>query len=210
MFGGGNNMTDSHTDLRIVRTKAAIRDALTQLIEEKGFETITVKDITTKAKINRGTFYLHYKDKYDLLEQSQIEIIRGIEKILKQGSLINLTEYKVIDKPLPFVADIFHYLNEHAAFMKAILGPKGDPSFQTKIKVFMWEKIFEKNLTIPLFDKEKLLVPSEYLLSYIASAHLGVVQQWLLEGRKQSPEEMAMILSTITFNGPMYAAGVKK
>ena len=60
-------MRNNNTDLRIIRTKESIREALVELIEEKGFEAITVKDITTRAKINRGTFYAHYQDKYDLM-----------------------------------------------------------------------------------------------------------------------------------------------
>jgi AcrR family transcriptional regulator len=69
------------TDRRIVRTKRLIRDALTELMEEKGFEGLTVRDLTEKADINRGTFYLHYQDKYDLLEKSEAEILTEIEKI---------------------------------------------------------------------------------------------------------------------------------
>ncbi|EOR21870.1 coenzyme F390 synthetase, partial [Niallia nealsonii AAU1] len=52
--------------------------------------------------------------------------------------------------------------------------------------------------------------PVDYLVSYITSAHLGVIQQWLNGGRKETPEEMAQILSTITMNGPFFAAGLKK
>ncbi|EEL70861.1 hypothetical protein IGA_00005 [Bacillus cereus HuA3-9] len=61
-------MKSAYTDLRVARTKEAIRDALTELINEKGFDSITVKDITARANINRGTFYLHYRDKYDLFD----------------------------------------------------------------------------------------------------------------------------------------------
>ena len=49
-------MKESFTDLRVIRTVESIKVALVDLIEEKGFESITVKDITTKARINRGTF----------------------------------------------------------------------------------------------------------------------------------------------------------
>lgn len=60
---------ESSVDRRIIRTKEAIRDALITLIEEKGFDAVSVINITSRADINRGTFYLHYRDKYDLLEQ---------------------------------------------------------------------------------------------------------------------------------------------
>lgn len=61
IFGniGGIRMSVNTTDLRVVRSKQAIRVALVELIEEKGFEAVAVKDITTWAGINRGTFYAH-------------------------------------------------------------------------------------------------------------------------------------------------------
>ena len=50
---------------------------------------------------------------------------------------------------------------------------------------------------VTLINKENLLVPSEYLTSYMASAHIGVIQQWLNNGQKETPEEIARFLSTI-------------
>jgi hypothetical protein len=93
--------------------------------------------------------------------------------------------------------------------MKAVLGPKGDLSFQTRLKEFMWKTLFGNNPNA-LIKEENLLVPGQYFASYVASAHIGVIQQWLDSGRKESPQEMARILSTITVNGPFFAAGLKK
>ena len=73
----------------------------------------------------------------------------------------------------------------------------------------MWKTLFG-NHPNALVKEENLLVPAEYLASYVASAHIGVIQQWLNNGRNESPEEMASILSTITLNGPFFAAGFKK
>ena len=78
-------MRDNNTDLRVIRTKESIREALVELIEEKGFEAITVKDITTRAKINRGTFYAHYQDKYDLMTKCEEEIMLEMSRIAKQN-----------------------------------------------------------------------------------------------------------------------------
>ena len=71
MKGYGDEMAkkDGSEDLRIKRTQRAIKDAFYSLVEEKGFEHITVKDITERAMISRNTFYLHYEDKYDLLNK---------------------------------------------------------------------------------------------------------------------------------------------
>lgn len=199
-------------DLRVIRTKNSIRNALVELIEEKGFETITVKDITTKAKINRGTFYAHYQDKFDLMTKCQEEIMQGMSDIAKQNIpdvIAELGTDSPLNKPFTVFVSIFEYLNVNSEFMKAALGPKGDLSFQTKIKDFMLKTLFENDQNA-LIKEENLLVPGHFLISYIASAHIGVIQQWLDSERKESPQEMARILSTITVNGPFYAAGLKK
>ncbi|MGX2958812.1 TetR/AcrR family transcriptional regulator [Peribacillus sp. JNUCC 23] len=205
-------MRESNTDLRVIRTKESIRDALVELIDEKGFEAITVKDITTRARINRGTFYAHYQDKFDLITKCEDEIMLEMYRIAKQnipGVIAVLETNSPTLTPFPFAVSIFEYLNENSGFMKAVLGPKGDLSFQTRLKDFVW-KIMVGDNPDALLKKEYLLVPGQYLASYVASAHIGVIQQWLDSGRKESPQEMARILSTITVNGPFFAAGLKK
>ncbi|MGP7817141.1 TetR/AcrR family transcriptional regulator [Niallia sp. 01092] len=186
-----------------------IRDALTELMEQKGFDGITVRDLTEKADINRGTFYLHYRDKYDLLEQSEEEILQVLKQKqsqMKELSIEDIYAFHAKNKPLPFVVKVFEYLQENAAFMKVVLGPKGDPSFQEKLKELM-----KNNLLLHIFDKAKeedMMVPVEIFSAYIMSAHIGVIQQWLLSGMKQTPEEIALMLFKMTFMGPRTVLGL--
>lgn len=199
-------------DLRVIRTKEAIRNALVYLIEEKGFEATTVKDITSKAKINRSTFYAHYQDKFDLMNTCLDEVMLQMYNIGKQEipkTIAELELNSIPTTPFPAAVSIFKYLSENSGFMKAVLSPKGDLSFQTKLKDFIWHILFE-NSSSALIKEENLLVPRYYLSSYISSAHIGVIQQWLNSGMNESPQEMAQILSTITFNGPLFAAGLKR
>lgn len=204
-------MSVSNTDLRIVRTKESIRAALVDLIDEKSFETVTVKDITSKAGINRGTFYAHYQGKCDLVAEHGNEIIAELAKIAKQNiqDFIEGTD-QVNSDAFPLAVTLFECLNKNAEFLRVMLGPKGDLSFQTNLKEFLWETLFSNGNDQAIFDANKMLVPGEYLVAYIASAHMGVIQQWLNTGMKESPEEMARILFTITVKGPFYAAGIKK
>lgn len=200
-------MSYQSVDKRVIRTKRMIRDALTELIQEKGFEGITVRDLTTKANINRGTFYLHYRDKYDLLEQSEAELIQGIQSFAKQLDPITGVTYHLKNEPLPFVVKLFEYLEEHADFIKVILGPKGDPAFQAKLKEVMRENMLEK--LVKQLKTEKMLVPVDYFTSFFISAYLGVIQKWLENGMKQSPREMSVILSKMVFLGILDVVGIK-
>lgn len=201
-------MSEKAADRRVIRTKRMIRDALTELMEEKGFEGITVRDLTEKASINRGTFYLHYRDKYDLLEQSEEEIIIEMEQIVNEIKPKDAIAYTSQNEPFPIILKLFEYFQENASFMKVILGPNGDASFQVKMKELIkktfWKKIAEE------IKIEEMLVPAEYLISYVSSAHLGVIQHWLESGMEKSPQEMTLILAKMTILGPGHVSGLKK
>jgi len=195
-------------DRRIIRTRRLLRDAMTELMEEKGLEGITVSDLTEKADISRGTFYLHFKDKYDLLEQSESDFFNYIREVVnpEKEILIGLSP-EDLKEPFPFLIALFTYIQEHADFLKVNLGPKGNPSFQSDLKNLMKTKLLENILTH--VKKDDMLVPEDYLTAYLASAHLGVVQHWLENGMEVSPRDLALILSRTTFFGPAYVAGIR-
>ena len=69
-------------DRRVRRTKQLIKQSLIELMHEKPFKDITVKDITERADLNRGTFYLHYVDIYDLLSKIEDETLQAIEEMM--------------------------------------------------------------------------------------------------------------------------------
>jgi AcrR family transcriptional regulator len=62
-------MTQSVSNLRVRRTKILLREALIALIEERGFEALTIGELTSRAMVSRAAFYRNYQDKYDLVEQ---------------------------------------------------------------------------------------------------------------------------------------------
>lgn len=207
-------MTKVLNDRRAIRTKKMIRKALSELIEEKGFNNISITDLTTRADINRGTFYLHYIDKYDLIEQIENELIQEFQNRVKAVRLesmpyiTSINSLESINKPIPLMIKIFECIKENAVFIKAILGPNGDPKFHAKIKNLIHTNVFEKNLIKP-FKKENMLVPEEYFIAYVVSAHVGVIQQWLEGGMQKSPEDMSLILAKMFFLGPFKSTGLK-
>ena len=74
-------------DRRVRRTKQLIKQSLIELMHEKPFKDITVKDITERADLNRGTFYLHYVDIYDLLSKIEDETLQAIEEMMDAKSI---------------------------------------------------------------------------------------------------------------------------
>lgn len=192
-------------DRRIVRTRLAIREALVGLIKEKGFDALTVRDIVLLANINRGTFYLHYKDKFDLLEKTETEILNEIYQIFIKTSSIGFDDDHVTDQLQELIISLLVYVKDHAELMHAILGLQGDYSLVKRFRVML-----DQNLKLGVlsgFKEENFLVPKEYLIAYIIQAHLGVLQSWLGSGCQEPPAEIARILFQLSFNGPMRAAG---
>ena len=192
-------------DRRVRRTKLAIRTALVALIEEQGFEAVSVSDIASRANINRGTFYLHYQDKFELLEKTVDGVIADLEQIFWRAKSLSFADFIRTDQPVPITVEIFEYIKANEALMRVVFGLAEGVAFQTKLRAMVENTIklgFLAGLQI-----EHFRVPREYLLSYLLHAHLGVAQTWLNTGCKEPPREMARILSRLTLDGPVRTAG---
>lgn len=194
-------------DRRIARTRLAIRDALVTLINEKGFDAVTVREIVNSANINRGTFYLHYKDKFDLLDQTEAEIFQDLQRMFLRVNSIQLEGFHGTDQLQGLIIVLLNYVKDHAELMHAVLGLQGDYSFIKRIR-----NMVEQNLNLGALagiKEANFTVPREYLVAYLLHAHLGVLQSWLASGCKETPHEMASILFRLSFDGPMRAAGLE-
>lgn len=189
------------TDRRQARTKQLMRKALMDLIEEKGMEGITVTDISNRADINRGTFYLHYRDVSDMLEQIKQEVFEDLKNLMLQVDFMELMSYAAKNQTYPKAIRIFEEFSRNADFFKVICGPKGDLSYPLRFKELMKTHIFEKlALHIP---KNSIPIPHDYLIDYISSANLGIVLHWIQSGMKESPEEIGQVMTYLINHGPL-------
>ena len=90
--------------------------------------------------------------------------------------------------------------------MHAIFGLQGGAVFQGLIRTIV-EKSVKFGFLVGI-KAENFLVPEDYLISYVISAHFGVIQAWLQKGCLESPKEMALILSRLSLDGPIRSTGV--
>ena len=88
----GNNMTERSTDKRVIRTKKAIRTALFKLMESKDISSITISELTALANVNRRTFYTHYSNITDILDETESEIVEEIQKMIDRFNTSNLMD----------------------------------------------------------------------------------------------------------------------
>lgn len=194
-------------DRRIARTRLAIQNALVALIQAEGLDAITVRDIVSLANINRGTFYLHYKDKYDLLEQTEAEILQNLQNLILQAKAIHMENSNGTEQLQQLLILILEYVKEHAELMHAMLGLQGNYSFITRI-----QRTVEQNLNLGILaglTADKFSVPRQYLIAYVLHANLGVLQTWLAGNCQEPTREIARVLFRLSFDGPMRAAGLE-
>jgi len=187
------------TDRRINRTRRLLRDSLMSLILEKGYDAVTVEDITTRADLGRTTFYLHYKDKEELL----VESIDAIATDLKaQVDLLGSARAAGGIQPRP-IHIAFNHAAEHADLYRIILKGEGATKTATRLRHIISEGMLEF-LQVRMGILQPGVTPDvdmNLLSNYFASALLGFLTWWLEEGAIYPPDQMADFFLQIFFSG---------
>ncbi|MCL4560677.1 MAG: TetR/AcrR family transcriptional regulator [Chloroflexi bacterium] len=172
-------------DLRVRRTRKMLHIALIELTIQKGFESVTIRDICEHAMVNRATFYRHYIDKYALLDEYMDSIYELLDHSQGEASPDRP------DEPPAGLVRLLEHLRGHADFYRVMLGPKGYPQFGERIRQYV-EKRLRHALPENAIPSAPGLPPPEMLLRSISSASLGAIVWWLEKDLPVSPEQMAL------------------
>lgn len=190
-------------DRRIARSKRALRQALIALLEERGFDSITVNDLCDRADLNRGTFYNHFRDKENLLAVLEDEVmadIAALQERMQRISLADMLAYRVAGTPLPLLVDLFDYLREQSDFLHAVLGPGGDARFAPRLREAVCENLVQNILHEKYRTNPTAFV--DYYVAFYASAYLGIITRWIERGTLETSEDMARIAMRLFFIKP--------
>lgn len=193
----------SNEDRRIIRSKKALRAALIVLMEERGFDGFTVNDLCERADLNRGTFYNHFHDKDTLLVTLEDEIMADLDRFqerMQQLSMHELTTYCTLEKPLPFLVDLFDYLRIQGDFLHAVLGAGGDVRFGLRLRDVVCTNLIHSILHERYRDDPTPFV--QYYVAFFASAYLGIIMRWIETGMEESSADMALIAMRLLFIQP--------
>ncbi len=125
-----------------LKSKKLIKNAFSELLQKKDFEKITVTEIVNRAGLNRGTFYAHYRNTVDVLEE--------IEKDVSEQILFFFSSYKdsIIENPTPFLRNITKYLQKDFEFYRRLICAKVGDHFIDKLKEFFIKIVIENNSKI--------------------------------------------------------------
>ena len=178
------------TQKRKTTTKSDLKGALTRLLKEKDFEAISVSDITREAGVNRGTFYLHYVDKFDMMDKLIDEILQNILSLLKEGQPKNKQE------AFPGIVKIFEYLKEDFDFVHAMTLNR----FNYTAKL-VHDFLLELTRQIGPIKKNIEMVyplPDDYAQEVFIYSNSAIFIHWIQKGAVESPEEIARIFFRMT------------
>lgn len=181
---------------RQTSTKTDIRKTFIELLNTKGFDNLTVSDIARGSDINRGTFYLHYVDKYDLMEKLEMEIIYDLKQImLLDNDITSIDQNKPIDLiPYNRIVNALHYIKDDFSFIAALSGKGGDHNFPGLIKDVLKETIQAKINTFDHFQFSRKDIPEEYAIEILLSGIVAIILVWIDKGGIESPEEIGRMI----------------
>lgn len=186
-------MKNETLDRRVRKTRQQLQHCLAVLLKEKKIQEITVREITEMADLNRGTFYLHYKDVFDLLEKVELELLDELDGTLQKYQASDLHQ-----KLSLIFTDLFVCVQENAEMVQIFLGENGDLNFVNQVK----ERVREKCLKdwFELFNSQDSQLFDAFN-AFVVSGCLGLVTYWLQNGMKESPKELAQIAEQIMMHG---------
>lgn len=179
-------------DRRIGRTRRQLRDALIALILEQGYESVTVQAITDRADLSRATFYLHFKDKEDLLLAS----LREMFDDLRLRFIPPQKGEQPLRLDLPLRAIPFqHALEYRDLYRVTLLSDQGTAAILRGIRLYLAAALRER---IEAAATGPLPVPIDGLANYLAGALLALISWWIESGTQQTPQEMAELFQQMT------------
>jgi AcrR family transcriptional regulator len=201
------SITNGHKiDPRIERTREALRSALMALIEEKGFDTLSVQDITERARLNRATFYLHYRDKQDLLIRTSEAVF---DRLVAEAGPIDRGNL-AFQKPPQQVVILFQHLAKHRDFYRVVLGKSGVPAFVARMREYLVTVTQLRMASLhTLYPAAVPILDDLFISEYVAGALLGILIWWLDNNLPHSPEYMADRFGWLSVAGTYRMMGIE-
>lgn len=178
------------------RSKRMIQEAFVELMQEKEIKKITVTDIITRADLNRGTFYAHYKNTEELLQQIESEIINKMLDFLREFHHNNF-----FHNPLPILKKVENYIQDNKDFLRILVATKGSERFLLRLNRIFVEYL-ENNQEIPKSIKEK---PDFFIRGhFLAGGIINTYQAWLSGDLNKPLNEVSQVVSDIIVNTTLF------
>ena len=200
-------------DRRVQRTLQSLRTALLELIKEKAYDDISIEEITERANVGRATFYLHYKDKEDLLMEEFSAIMNERAQTLSEipfSVWLQVSEEPKKNKSLQPLLLVFEHIHEHSELYYLLLKSANSSRLIERIRKVSTEAIVKfveaKMQTDPIPPLSE--VPIEFFAAFFSGALLSVVNWWIMEDMRHSPQEVSNMFRSLVFHGARETLGL--
>ena len=164
-----------------------------KLMSEKSVKDISVRELAAIADINRGTFYIHYKDVYDLLSSLEDELADGLTVVCRRHNAKDSE-----GKTYPYLMELYQFIQQNSALCHVLLGKNGDIAFTDRICHILRDEFLYDFLAYYYPNDPEML---DYFCSFIVSGNMSLALTWIDNGMKQTPEEMAVLAGEIIMHG---------
>ena len=170
-------------DRRQKKTRQAVFQAFTSLLEKKSYSAITVQEIIDRADIGRSTFYAHFETKDELLRALCQEIFDHVfsEDLSRESTHDFSSGTRDIQAE---ITHILYHLQDSSHYLKGILSCESGEMFMRYFKEYL-EKVFEGEL-----DKQASDIPRDYMLHHLVCDFAETVRWWM-KHEQYSPEEIS-------------------
>lgn len=177
-----------------------LRKAFTSLLLQKPIRRITVRELCEQATVNRGTFYSHYTDLYDLLEQMEAEMLSDFEAALSLLLTLNPSKQSL----RKMTSGIFHCLKDNADLCAIAFSAHADTAFAQKLLRLGQEKYLKYYAGyFPNASEGQLL----YFYAFTSNGCIGILQQWFSQEMRTPVEEIAQTAEEIILRGVGFLTG---
>lgn len=205
-------MSQNSGDLRVRRTQKLLREALIALVEERGFDAITVGEIAKRAMVSRAAFYRHYQDKYDLVEKIFADMVTTVAQeieplrrsiIDRLGSQMPADPWGEVFEQAPEVrvtpepwVKMFDHFAHYERLYRALLGKRGSSWFVASMRTFLADLLSARlqELVEAINHQQiaqKRLFANGFLSNLISAQLIEAVTWWLEQDRPYTPEQIA-------------------
>lgn len=190
-------MAEKPVDRRVRKTRAVLRQGLVRLMAEKSIQDITVTELCAACDVNRGTFYLHYTDVFELLHSVEDELLAEFERVLD-----SLTPHTVFsgETPSPAMCRMLELLADNADLCRVLLCQNGDMAFVERVKGVVRRRVLDE-WAAQFFERGADTAVYQYAYEFVVSGCIGMLQYWMERDMPLSAREMAAMMESFMAKG---------
>lgn len=179
-------------DRRVLRTRKLLREAMMALIMEDGYDAISIQDITDKANLGRATFYLHFKDKDELLAEVMQEFLT---EFVGQVPQFTQTQWRLEDTKA--IIKLFDFASEHYDLYRILIIGSGGITASRQLQSMIANNI--KDCIQKEIDElgAQPVIPTDFIANHFAGSLLATIYWWLDQDLPYTVEEMAVMFQKV-------------